>query len=116
MLSAASQPTLAKNARMGHPLFVMGMNKAAWRRIGRRPIAIFCEGYAGKRLFIPNNEKWVPHPSRTLRRVGIRLIAPWDLPFMPRTFRDGKRRTEHGEGGPPAWFCVWPLFCANSSG
>jgi hypothetical protein len=27
--------------------------------------------------------KWVPHPSRTLRRVGGRRIALWDSPFTP---------------------------------
>ena len=44
-----------------------------------------CDGHEGG---WPSLEKLfgscrVPHPSRTLRRVGGRLIAPWDLSFTP---------------------------------
>jgi len=40
MLSAASRPTLAKNARMGHPRFVMAKEKQRREGWASLPIAI----------------------------------------------------------------------------
>ena len=40
MVSAASQPTLAKSARMGHPLFIMGKEEQTPEKAGppARPV------------------------------------------------------------------------------
>jgi hypothetical protein len=90
----------------------------------------FSKTPAGGPAFRCHTDKWVPHPSRILRRVGSRLTAPWAPTFTlptskttyspPPSTRTGpdasRRKNEHKLGTGFADFFTSPLAdCENHS-
>src|SRR5208283_157705 len=67
------------------------------------------------RLSLALSRKRVPHPSRILRRVGSRLLAPWDFGLTPGRVAQAFVGTITKEGAPSfAHFAQgWVADCSH---